>query len=455
MMQLKFTRRSVLKGLSAGTAAALSPFLPLSERRAEAQGGPPKRLVLVFYSGGAKISQDWPVGGETDFTFPSMVASLAPFKNQLIYLRNLRRGMDGSKGAHQGGTGGVWTGQRALANQGPGPWMTGPSINQIIVDKVKQPTPFATIDLDNMSEDQGNLRSKCLFDLKGNPIGGEQDPSRAFDRLFTNGVSLPNADPKVAERLRNERKSVLDLVTEDLNGLKTRMSGQDKVRMEQHLDALRSIEARLTPSNAGSTGLTFKAPTKADYPKVEFLKNDNYPMIGKMHNDLLVASLASDRSRMLTMQWSQGNGDIIYNWLGVKGEHHALTHGGVTTPALDKINQFHFEQFAYLLAQMSSIKEGNGTLLDNSVVVFANELHDGNTHSPDPSLTFMAGSGGGYFKTGRHIIYPPVNKGISGKAATPNHTQLLVSLCQYMGVETNVVADPSIGPPGPLERLRG
>ena len=454
MKLLKLSRRTFLgAGLSGAAATAVTPFLPIAEQKAEAQGVP-KRLLLVFYSGGAAVSQDWPMGGETDFTFPPLAQSLSPFKSQMIYFRNLRRGMDGSKGSHQGGTGGCWSGQRAVANQGPGPWMTGPSIDRLIIDKIPQPTPFQTIDLDIQSEDQGNLRSKTLFDLKGNPIGGEQDPSRAFDRIFTDGIVPAGTDPKVAERLRNERKSVLDLVNDDLNTLKMRMGGQDKVRLDQHLQALRSIEQRLTPSNSGSTGVTFKAPTKADYPKIEFLKNDNYPVIGKMHMDLAVSSLASDRSRIVSVQWSQGNGDIIYNWLGVKGEHHALTHGGVTTPSLDKINQFHFEQFAYMLGQMNAIKEGNGTLLDNTVVVFANELHDGNTHSPDPSLTFLVGGGGGYFKTGRHIIYPPVNKGVSGRSATPNYSQLLVSLCQYMGMEINQVSDPTIGPPGPLERLR-
>jgi hypothetical protein len=454
MKYLKISRRTVLgAGLGSAAAAALSPFLPIAERKAEA-AGLPKRLLLVFYSGGAVVSQDWPMGGETDFTFPSLSASLAPYKNQLIYLRNLRRGMDGSKGSHQGGTGGVWSGQRAVANQGPGPWMTGPSIDRIIIDKVPQPTPFQTIDLDIQSEDQGNLRSKTLFDLKGNPIGGEQDPSRAFDRIFTDGIVPAGTDPKIAERLRNERRSILDVVNEDLTKLKTSAGGQDRLRLEQHLEALRSIELRLSPGTSGATGITFKAPTKADYPKIEFLANDNYPKVGKMHMDLAVASLASDRTRIASLQWSQGNGDIIYTWLGVKGEHHALTHGGVTTPSLDKINQFHFEQFAYLLGQMSAVKEGNGSLLDNTVVVFANELHDGNSHSPDPSITFLAGSGGGYFKTGRHIIYPPVNKGVSGRAATPNYSQLLVSLCQYMGVDTNQVSDPTIGPPGPLPLLR-
>jgi hypothetical protein len=455
MKYLKLSRRSFLgAGLSSAAAAALSPLLPISERRAEA-AGLPRRLFLVFYCGGSAVSQDWPIGGETDFTFAPLASSLAPYKNQLIYLRNMRRGMDGSKGSHQGATGGVWSGARALAKEGSGPWMSGPSINQLIINKIRQPTPFQTIDLDNQSEDQGNLRSKTLFDMAGNPMGGEQDPSRAFERIFTDGVLVPTgADPGLAERLRNERRSVLDIVSQDLAVLKARMGGQDRTRLEQHLEALRSIEQRLSPGLGPASGITFKPPSKADYPKIEYLANDNYPKIGKMHMDLAVAALAADRSRIVTLQWSQGNGDIIYNWLGVKGQHHALTHGGATTPSLDKINQFHFEQFAYLLGQMSAVKEGSGTLLDNTVVVFANELHDGYSHSPDPSQVFIAGSGGGYFKTGRHIVFPPVDKSMSGKVAPNNHSQLLVSLCQYMGLDINQVSDPSIGPPGPLPLLR-
>src|SRR4051812_26674374 len=226
MMQLKISRRSVLAGLSGAAAAAMSPFVPITERRANA-AGLPKRLFLVYYSGGAVISQDWPVGGETDFTFPSLVEFFTPFKNQMIILRNLRRGMDGSHGSHQGGTGGVWSGQRTLAASGTGPWMTGPSIDQIIINKVKQPTQFPTIALDVQLEEGFNLRSRTRFDQTGTFVPGEQDPAAAFDRIFTDGIVSISSDPKLAERLRNERRSVLDLVNDDLAKLSTRVGGQD------------------------------------------------------------------------------------------------------------------------------------------------------------------------------------------------------------------------------------
>ena len=451
--RLPISRRSFFRSSLGGAAtAALSAFVPVGQRRAEA-AALPKRLLMVYWGGGSAISTPWPEGGETDFTLPPLVSSLEPFKRKLIVFKNLRRGMDGSKGAHQGGTGGVWTGAKMLAKTGPGPWASAPSINNLIISKVPQPVAFPTFDLDCMSEDQNNLRSKCLFDMAGNPIGGEQDPSRAFERGFTDGVTAPSGDPKLAERLRAERKSVLDLIATDLKVIQGRMGGQDRRKVEQHLEGLRSIEQRLTAGSAAAAGTTFKMPTAADFPKIEYLANDNYPQVGRMHIDLVVAALASDRTRIATLQFSQGNGDIIYTWLGVKGQHHALTHKGSTTPALDKINEFHFQQFAYLLGKMDAIPEGNGTLLDNTVVVIANENHDGHSHSPDPSQAFLVGSGGGYFRTGRHIILPPKAAGTNGRTATPNHSQLLVSLCQYMGAEVNQIGDPGISPAGTLAAL--
>src|SRR3954447_16574563 len=206
----------------------------------------------------------------------------------MIILRNLRRGMDGSHGSHQGGTGGVWSGQRTLAREGAGPWMSGPSIDQIIVNKVKQPTQFPTIALDVQLEEGFNLRSRTRFDQTGTFVPGEQDPAAAFDRIFTDGIVSISSDPKLAERLRNERRSVLDLVNDDLAKLSTRVGGQDKVRIDQHLESLRSIEARLSPGMGGSLDIIFKPPTKGDFPKMDFLANDNYPKVGKMHMDLLV-----------------------------------------------------------------------------------------------------------------------------------------------------------------------
>jgi hypothetical protein len=458
-MPRKFlTRRSLLTStLGVGAVAALTPFLPVLEAEAQ-QGSAKKRLVLVFWSGGTTVGPNWPIGTEKDFAFTPMMSSLEPFKSKLVVFKNMRRKNDYSQGAHQAGTGGTWTSARMLAKEGPNPWTSGPSLDRFIISKVPQPTPFQTLDLDCQSQDPENLRSKTLFDLQGRPIQGEQDPSRAFDRVFTDGVVSVGTDPALAERLRSERRSILDIVGGDLMSLQGRMSGQDRIKMDQHLEALRAAEQRLSPGNM--TAGTIMLPTKAQFPSIDFLANDNFPQIAKLHMDLLVASLAADRSRIISLQFSQGNGDIRYRWAGVEDEHHALTHKAENDPRLDRIHEWYYQQFAYLLGKMNEISEGNGTLLDNSVVCIANELISGYTHSSDPWPIIMAGSGGGYFKTGRFLAYPEIagdagspSMSAVGNTSAPNHSQFLVSMANYMGAQVDRVGDPLLGPSGPLPGL--
>ncbi|SRR6266540_1093372 len=449
MRSRHFTRRNLIQSaLGAGAVAALTPFLPVLE--AEAQLAPArKRLVLIFWSGGTTVSQAWPTGTETDFKFPPIMASLEPFKSKLVVFKNMRRKNDYSQGAHQAGTAGTWTSARMLAKEGPNPWTSGPSLDRFIASKVPQPTVFPTLDLDCQSEDGENLRSKTLFDLQGRPIQGEQDPSRAFDRIFTDGVVSGGTDPALAERLRAERRSILDVVRTDLTSLQSRMSGQDRIKMDQHLQALRATEQRLSPGSTSGGTITL---TKDQFPKIDFLANDNFPQIAKLHMDLLVGSLVADRSRIISLQFSQGNGDIMYRWVGVQDEHHALTHKVADDPRLDRIHEWYYQQFAYLLGKMNAIPEGNGTLLDNCVVCIANEMIDSYKHISDPWPIIMAGNGGGYFKTGRFLAYPDPAAG-APNTSSPNHSQFLVSIANYMGAQVDRVGDETMGPSGPLPGL--
>jgi hypothetical protein len=454
----KFTRRTVLgRGLAAGTAAALAPFVPLLEREAEAQTVP-KRLVLVFWSGGIGVNQYIPTGTETDFKFAPIAQSLEPWKKKLIVLGNLRRAQDNAHGSHQAGTSGVWTAAR-MFGPGTGAWVSHPSIDRLIAKMVPQPTALPIYELDVQSQDPGNLRGNTMYDLDGRPVHGEQDPTRAFDRLFTDGVVTTPGDTGAADRLRARRKSVLDLLHTELADLGGRLGGQDRRKLDQHLSAVRATELRLT-SPVVSGGIPgFMPPSQSSIPKLDFKAYDNFPAVSRAHMDLLVAALATDRSRIINLQMSQGNGDVVYKWLGVTTPHHALTHKGDNAPGLDNIRKWYYEQFASLLARMDAIKEGSGTLLDNSLVVFANEFVSGDAHDTDPWPVILAGGGGGRFKTGRFINFPLAGNGPrlfpgpDAAAAGPSQTQLLTSICRYMGANVDRVGDPTMGPPGELTAL--
>ena len=464
------SRRALIqRGLAGGVVAGLSPLMPVFERKAEAQAqaGLPKRLLLVYWSGGTSFGSYLPTGTETNFTLSTQMKALEPYKQKLTIFANIRRAQDNAKGSHQAGTSGIWTAARMLGT-GTGAWVSHPSIDTIINKAVPQQTDVPVLNLDAMSQDPGNLRGNTTYDVDGRPIHGEMDPSRTFDRLFTNGIVTPvggTADPMAGDKLRAQRKSVLDLVRFELQGLQSRLGGQDRKKLDQHLEQLRSAETRLSAPVGGGSGAVpgYRPPTKDSVPKLEFTfsAQDNYPKIVQLQMDMAVAALAADRSRLVTLQLNQGNGDIIYRWIGVNTPHHALTHKGDNDPGLGAIQRWYYEQFATLLARMDAVKEGNGTLLDNTLVVIGNEFISATAHDTDPWPVFLAGSGAGKFKTGRFIQYPLAGQGAErlfpGAPDTqtnqPFHTQFLTSICHYMGAMVPRVGDPSCGPAGPLPEL--
>jgi len=465
------TRRSVVRRMAAGTlAAGLSPLMPIFEQKAEAQTGAnaPKRLLLIYWSGGTAFSNYLPAGTETAWNMSPQMKALEPFKQKITVFSNIRRSQDNAKGSHQAGTSGIWTAARMLGT-GTGAWVSHPSIDQIINKMVPQQTPIPVFNLDAMSQDPGNLRGNTTYDMECRPIHGEMDPSRAFDRLFTDGLVPPTGaptDPSAGDKLRAQRKSVLDLVRNELQTLQMRLGGQDRKKLEQHLEQLRGAELRLTaPAGAaGGAVAGWRPPTRDQVPKMEytFKFQDNYPKLVQLHFDMAVSALASDKSRLVTLQLNQGNGDIVYRWIGVNTPHHALTHAGDQNAGLGAIQRWYYEQFATLLQRMDSIKEGNGTLLDNTMVVVGNEFVSGTAHDTDPWPVFIAGSGAGRFKPGRFVQYPG---GASGGRLFPNdpvtqtnapfHTQFLTSVCHFMGAMVPRVGDPSCGPAGPLPQFSG
>jgi len=462
------TRRSLLaRGLGGGIAAGLSPLVPVFERQAAAQAAP-KRLLMIYWSGGANYGDSSPIGTETNWTLPSQMKALEPFKEKLTVFDNIRRTQDNAKGSHQAGTSGIWTAARMLGS-GTGKWVSHPSIDAIINKEVPQQTDIPVFNLDAMSQDPGNLRGNTTYDLECRPVHGEMDPSRAFDRLFTNGIVTPvgasgaPADPMAGDKLRVQRKSVLDLVRFELKALQGRLGGQDRKKLDQHLEQLRSAEGRLSaPVGAGNGAVPgYTPPTRDSVPKLDFTfkSQANFPKIVQLQFDMAVAALAADRSRLVTLQLNQGNGDIVYRWVGVNTPHHALTHKGDQNSGLGAIQRWYYEQFATLLQRMDSIPEGNGTLLDNTLVVIGNEFVSGTAHDTDPWPVFIAGKGSGTFKSGRYVKFPQPGGGRLFPGAPPTqtnapfHTQFLTSICHYMGAMVPRVGDPSCGPAGALPQF--
>jgi hypothetical protein len=156
--------------------------------------------------------------------------------------------------------------------------------------------------------------------------------------------------------------------------------------------------------------------------------------------DLAAGALASDLTRIATVQWTHAESDQTFPFLDVSGAHHTMSHAGdedaTAQESLTKINVWFAEQLAYLLGRLASYPEGDGTLLDNTAVLWCNEVGKGNTHAHRDLPFLLAGSCGGYFKTGRFVDY------LAGGATGHPHNNLLLSLAHAMGVEESSFGDP-------------
>ncbi|MEQ9322699.1 MAG: DUF1552 domain-containing protein, partial [Polyangiaceae bacterium] len=242
-------------------------------------------------------------------------------------------------------------------------------------------------------------------------------------------------------------KSVLDAVIKDYEAFNGKLGYDDRQRLEQHLEAIREVEKRLDA--VGGFGEACELPI-IDSPGSAYEQESNYPVTGRAQMDLLVMALACDITRVASLQWSRAVSNVNFGNLGVPQQlsegHHSLSHyddnQGAAQADLLEINK-NTEQFAYLLGKMDAIQEGDGTMLDNTVVVWVNELGKGNSHTRNDIPFLLAGGCQGYFETGRALD-------LNGAP----HGQLLVSIANAMDVPITTFGVEEFSQ-GPLPGLTG
>jgi hypothetical protein len=427
-LKVRFRRRELL---ATSTLAALAPFVPILD--VEAQGAPrlPSRLVLLFSPNGT-LYENWaPVGSETDFALSPILAPLLPYQDKLVVLDGLRVIRNGLGDGHQMGMGGLWTGSRLLPgpfggfNGGSAGFAGGTSVDQAIANAIGAETPYKSLELGVLTGPNANVWTRMCYAAPGQPLAPEDNPAAIFDRLFARGKG---------EQVRAERKSVLDLVSSDLASLRAQYGGSDRLKLEAHLEAVRALEQR----NSRSLPTCNVGPDEAE---LEYLKNDDFPAISARQIDQLVMALACDLTRVASLQWSASSSLLRFTWLGQSSAHHNISHLGDDDPSMIEqmtaVQTWYAEQVKYLLDQLAQVPEGDGTLLDHTLVVWGNELSRGNSHGNHPVPFVLAGGANGMIPTGRYLTYDDVE-----------HNRLLVSLCHYMGLDGQVSFgdnDPSSG----------
>ena len=399
-----------------------------------------KRLIVMFSPNGVVPSAFWPDEEGENFTLKESLKPLEPFRNKTLVLHGVCDKVRGDGDNHMRGMGCLLTGTELFPGniQGgsdtPAGWAKGLSIDQEIKSHFqKSPdtrTRFGSLEFGVMVPDRADTWTRMVYAGANKPIAPIDDPYQMFGKLY--------GRVKDQESL----KSVLDDVQDDLRKLSSKISAEDRQLLEEHATFVREMEQELKESAHQAVG--HAVPELEPGVKED---NDNIPRISKMQIDLMVNSFAADFARVATLQYTNSVGMARMRWIGVTEGHHELSHNPdkdeKSQDKLTRINKWFCEQMAYLAKRLSETPEpgGGGSLLDNTVIVWTNELGKGNSHTLD-DIPFVLVGNGLDFKMGRSIKYKKLP-----------HNRLLLSLAQGMGHPIKQFGNKNFCGDGPLPLL--
>jgi hypothetical protein len=437
-------RRTFLKGV--GTAIAL-PFLDsmVPAFAAPSATQPPNRLFFTYIPIGAIMEEWYPTGGEKDFQFKRILKPIADFHDDVCIVG----GLDHHTGYALGDGGGDHARAGACYLTGVHPKKTsgadihaGISVDQILASQIGGKTKFASLELgcdDTRTVGACDSGYSCAYQnsvswrTPESPMPPETNPRTVFERMFgADDLSLP---AEVRARQTARRKSILDFVTEDTKKLSADLGAADRHKIDEYLYAVRDIERRI--ENAGAEQKQFN-------PSIE--KPTGVPVLFadylKLMFDIQVLAMQADLTRTATFMIGREGSQRTYEEIGIPEAHHPLTHHRGNKEFIEKvtqINTFHAQQLAYFLGKLKSTKEGDGSLLDHSMVVYGSGIADGSSHSHVNLPILIAGRGNGALESGRYLKYPD---------GTPT-TNLWLTLLDRMDVHPESVGDST----GRLEHL--
>ncbi|QEH32582.1 hypothetical protein OJF2_10590 [Aquisphaera giovannonii] len=432
-------RREFLRELGIG-AGAIPFLLNLPSLGFANQVKRKKRLVLMFSPNGVFPGAFWPDAEGKDFALKESLKPLEPFKSKTLILHGVCDKVRGDGDNHMRGMGCLLTGSELFPGniQGgsdtPAGWSSGLSIDQEIKGFLqKDPatrTRFGSLELGVMVPERADTWTRWVYAGPNKPIAPIDNPYRAFSKLY--------GRVKDQENLR----SVLDDIQADLGKIRSAVSAEDRQILEEHATFVREMEQELQASS--------KDPIAHAVPELEpgvREDNDNMPKISKMQIELMVQSFAADFTRVASLQYTNSVGMARMRWLGINEGHHELSHNPDSDKAsvekLIKINTWFCDQLAYLAKRLSETPEpgGGGSLLDNTTILWTNELGKGNSHTLDNIPFVLVGEGLG-FQMGRSLKYKKVP-----------HNRLLLSLAHAFGHDIKKFGNPDFCGEGPLSGL--
>ena len=418
------------------------PFIGgLSSLRGEESGAKrKKRLIIMFTPNGTVPDEFWPMQVGADFELKSVLAPLAPFKDKMMLLRGVSNHIGGDGDNHMRGMSCLLT--AAHLNPGniqggshtPAGWASGISIDQEVRNffqsKEETQTRFGSLEFGVAVPNRADPWTRMSYAGDNKPIAPIDSPAQIFDKLYGN----------VSDR--ESLGSVLDTVRGDLKKISSSLSPEDRRLLDEHMTMVREMEGEIAKAEKGGA---LAHPEPEIDPEIE-LVNDNTPAISRMQVDLLVNAMQNDMTRVATLQFMRSVGQARMSWLGIQDGHHSLSHepdsNADANEKLKKINIWFAGELAYLtkkLAEMPVPGGAGGSMLDNTQIVWLNELGKGNSHSLD-NIPFVLIGGGCDFTTGRSMFMNNVA-----------HNRLWMSIAQGMGHELTTFGQADLCHDGALD----
>ncbi len=437
-------RRTFLKGVGAAIALPMLDAMTPALARAAQAGKAPVRLAFTYVPNGITMNQWTPAAEGRGFEFTRVMKPLEAFREDTLVLSGLghRNGaaLGDGPGDHARAAASYLTGVHPRKTAGAD-IQNGISVDQVAAQHVGQQTRFASLELGcDDSRTIGNCDSgySCAYTNSlawrgpATPMPPETNPRLVFERLF--GDVDTSVSPEVRARRLRYRRSILDLVGERTSQLAADLGTSDRRKLDEYLTSIREIERRIERAEQDFTGLTpaIDKPTGVPVEYAEYVK---------LMFDLQLVAFQTDSTRITTMMMGREGSMRTYPEIGVPDPHHPLTHHRGNPEWIEKVtivNTMHMELFAGFIGKLKATPDGDGTLLDHSMIVYGSGLSDGNRHTHEDLPVLMVGGGGG-FRRNTHIVYPK---------DTPM-TNLYLTVLDRMGVPSEQLGDST----GRIEHL--
>ena len=442
---MKLTRRTALRGVLNGAAVSvalpmLDVFLNTSGTAMAATGAPlPVRFGAWFWGLGCNPNRFFPDKQGAGYDLKPELEPIRALKDKINIYSDFNVPLDGAPNLpHNSGGIGIRTGMAALSEGG----LPGPSFDVLIGDRIGTRTRFRSLELSATGDPRNSLSGRGV----GNMNPSEGSPVALYQRIFGLGFKDPNSASFTPDAKVMARRSVLSAVTEQRKALDARLGAADRARMDQYYTSLRQLEnqldVELTAPSPIQACVVPRQPVEAHTDAVI----DNVIENHKLMADLLVMALACDQTRVFNLNFNNGASSLTR--IGSTITHHQLTHEemldnrlGYQPEATYFVNRI-MEGWAYFVAALDAVKEGDRTLLDNTLAFAHSETELAKFHNIDNIPMMTAGSAGGRIKTGLHI---------AGEG-TPV-TRVALTLQQVMGVSVDKWGTGSLETRKPLSEI--